>query len=84
MKRRDVFIQILHEVSNKPKAEIGKMLDDWLKANPGPNKFDEEISVVEYERVLGGLREQKEGIARWLMSGNLDVLLRFGEPRGRA
>lgn len=84
MKRRDVFIQILHEVSNKPKAEIEKMLDDWLKANPGPNKLDEEMSAVEYERVIGGLRKQKEGIARWLMSGNLDVLLRFGEPQGRA
>jgi hypothetical protein len=39
-----VFIQILHEVSDKPKDFINDVLDAFLTASGAPHKYDEEIS----------------------------------------
>jgi hypothetical protein len=49
-----------------------------------PHKFNEEISIEEYEQLLNGLRKEKEGIRQWLMKGNLDFVLRYGKPAGSA
>jgi hypothetical protein len=84
MKRRDVFIQILHEVSGKPKEFIDDILDAFLLSSGAATRFDEEISFAEYEATLTGLRKEKEGIKAWLMKGNLDFVLRHGKPFGEA
>lgn len=84
MKRRDVFIQILHEVSGKPKAAVDDILDAFLTTVPGQHKFDEEISAAEYEQLLNGLRKEKEGIAKWLIDGHQKFVLRNLPPKGSA
>jgi len=86
MKRRDVCIQILHEVSGRPKEFVEAMFDASINLAPpaGQKKYFEEISDKEYEDLLNGLRQEKEGIADWLMRGNLDFVLRHGKPFGEA
>jgi hypothetical protein len=84
LKRKTVFIQILHEVSGRPKETIEGMLDAFLATISVPHKFNEEISIEEYEQLLNGLRKEKEGIRQWLMKGNLDFVLRYGKPAGSA
>lgn len=84
MKRRDVFIQILHEVSGKPKDFINDTLDAFLTASGSAHRYDEEISAAEYETLLNGMRKEKEGIRAWLMKGHLDFVLRHGDPKGSA
>lgn len=84
MKRRDVFIQILHEVSGRPKAFIETILDSFLAAIPSKNNFDEKISDAEYEDMLNGLRKEKEGILAWLIRGNLSWILNNSDPAGSA
>ena len=83
MKRRDVFIQILHEVSGKPKEFIGDALNMFWKIHPMP-KMEEEISDTEYQQELDGMRKEKEGIKHWIMSGNLSWILRNSDPAGSA
>lgn len=73
MKRRDVFIQILHEVSGEPEDFINGLLNAFLAT-----------SDAEYESLLNGMRKEKEGIKAWLMKGNLDFVLRHGDPFGEA
>jgi hypothetical protein len=84
MKRRDVFIQILHEVSGKPKSFIEGLLDSFITATGVSNRFDEDITEVEYKTLLEGMRKEKEGIKAWLIQGNLDFVLRHGDPFGKA
>jgi hypothetical protein len=80
MKRKEVIIQILHEVSGKPKDFI----DDILKLTPQPNRLEEEISDEEYEATVAGLRKEKDGIKQWLIRGNLASFLRNVDPAGSA
>jgi hypothetical protein len=84
VKRRDVFTQILHEVSGKPKAAMEDMLNGFLSTIPGQHKFDEEISDTEYEQLLNVLRNEKEGIAKWLMDGYQKFVLQHAKPQGNA
>ncbi|MEN6374260.1 MAG: hypothetical protein ABFD75_05675 [Smithella sp.] len=55
MKRKDAFIQILHEVSGVPKERIESDMASMLPAIPGS---DEELSDSEYEQFLNSLREE--------------------------
>ena len=82
MKRRDVFIKIMHEVSGKPEAFVEDMLDAIISTIPEQHKFDEEISDAEYEQTLQELRKEKEGIAQWLHEGYQKFLLRNLPPKG--
>lgn len=56
MKRKDAFIQILHEVSGVPKERIESDMAGMLPAIPGS---DEELTDAEYEQFLNSLREEQ-------------------------
>ena len=56
MKRKDAFIQILHEVTGIPKERIESDMACMLPAIPGS---DDEMPDAEYEQFLNGLREEK-------------------------
>lgn len=84
MKRRDVFIQILHEVSGRPKDSIEGVLDAFLMKSGAPHMFNEEIAEAEYESLLENMRKEKDGINDWLMRGNLALILRHSDPKGSA
>jgi len=84
MKRGDVFIQILSEVSGKPKASVSELLEFFKSTIPGQHKFDEEIPDDEAAALLNGLRQEKEGIKAWLMTGYQRFLLKKVPPAGSA
>jgi hypothetical protein len=54
LKRKDAFIQILHEVTGMSKELIEKDMAHMLPAIPG---IDDEMPDAEYEQFLNGLRE---------------------------
>ncbi|MEN6623037.1 MAG: hypothetical protein ABFD50_16005 [Smithella sp.] len=56
MKRKDAFIQILHEVSGISKEQVENNMAGMLLGIPGS---DEEMSDAEYENFLNSLRENK-------------------------
>ncbi len=84
MTRGDVFLQILHEVSGKPKEFLSDILEAFKSAVPGQHKFDEEMSDADGEKLLAQLRMEKEGIRQWLIKGYLQVVLDKAEPHGHA
>ena len=53
MKRKDAFIQILHEVTGMSKESIEKDMANMLQEIPG---IDDEIPDAEYEQFLDDLR----------------------------
>jgi|GEM_PF-3188123 hypothetical protein len=84
MKQGDIFIQIIHEVTGKPKEFAAEMLEIFKSMIPGPTKFDEEISDEEAESLLIELRKEKEGIAKFIIDGYLRFFLRKSPPSGSA
>lgn len=84
MTRGDVFIQILSEVSGKPKESVFELLEFFKSTIPGQHKFDEELPDGEAEALLTGLRQEKEGIKAWLMTGYQRFLLKNSRPAGSA
>ncbi len=54
MKRKDAFIQILHEISGMPKESVEKDMAGMLLAIPDS---EEEMTNAEYEQFLNSLRE---------------------------
>ena len=84
MTNADIMIQILSEVTEKPKEQVSEMVDAIRKTFPGVNRLDVEVPDIKAEQILSGLREQKEGIRAMLTSGLHEFLLRFCQPQGRA
>jgi len=54
LKRKDAFIQILHEATGVPKERIESDMANMLPEIPG---IDDEMTDAEYEQFLNGLRE---------------------------
>lgn len=84
MTRSDIFIQILSEVSGKPKDQVSDLLVAFRKTFPGKDRFDDELPDQEAQQLLAGLRKEKEGIRAWLNSGLQQFLLRMSPPQGHA
>jgi hypothetical protein len=72
MTRKEIFIQILSEVSGKSKQEIAELLSTFRKANPG-GEWDEVIPDNEAEKLLNDLRGEAPGILAWLIKGAMEV-----------
>lgn len=72
MTNKDVFIQILSEVSGKPEQEVADLLTTLRRAHPG-GKWDNELSENEAEKLLITLRAKAPGILRWLIEGAMEV-----------
>ena len=72
MTRAEIFIQIISEVSSKPKQEIADVLTSFRKANPG-GRWDESIPAGEAEKLLDSLRKEAPAILAWLVKGAGEV-----------
>jgi len=59
LKRKDAFIQILHEVTGVPKERIETDMAGMLPEIPGS---DDEMPDAEYEQFLNSLRDEKSCI----------------------
>ena len=72
MTYQEIFIQIISEVSGKPKQELSELLNNIRKIHPG-GKWDIEIPDSESKELLTKLRGEAPGILRWLAEGALEV-----------
>ncbi len=68
MTRADIFIQILSEVTGRPKAELASLLAMFRSVYPG-GRWDDVLPDNEAQALLEGLRKEKEGIRAWLAKG---------------
>ncbi len=71
---RDIFCQILSEVTGRPKIYMAELLDVFFLLHPVPNRFDEEIPEEQAQEMLSDLRKEKPGIMNWLIEGNKDYI----------
>lgn len=72
MTYQEIFIQIISEVSGKPKKELSELLASIRKLHPG-GKWDVEIPDSESKELLNKLRGEAPGILRWLAEGAQEV-----------
>lgn len=72
MTYQEIFIQIISEVSGKPKQEINELLSAFRKTNPG-GKWDNIIPDKDADKLLTDLRAEAPGILRWLVEGAMAV-----------
>lgn len=73
MSNRDVMIQILTEVSGKPRGFVVMVINTV----PWSESFDRELSDDEAETLMGQLRQEKAGILNWLISGRQKALAKI-------
>lgn len=69
----DVFTQILHEVTGKPKKQVFELIDVVKTLHPDKHNFDKELSDQQAEELLNNLRKEKEGILAWLVKGAVET-----------
>lgn len=69
MTNQDVLVQILHEVTGRPKKQVRKIVEATRSALPDRGrKYDEHLPPAEAEQLLTSLRTEKEGILAWLVN----------------
>ncbi|BDD88732.1 hypothetical protein [Desulfofustis limnaeus] len=73
MTNRDIFIQILHEVSGEEKAKLNGLLDMIKHRLPPGHKLDEELTDEKANQLLSDLRKEKLGILQWLHEGRQEM-----------
>ncbi|CCK81230.1 hypothetical protein [Desulfobacula toluolica] len=78
MTYQDVLIQILSEVTGKPKTEVGNLFDAIKTTIPPGHKFDEELPPEKAKKILSDLRKEKSGILTWLAQGAINAEKKAG------
>lgn len=71
MTRREIIVQILSEVSGKPKTFVQSVVD----VIPESEAMDSELPRDEGETMLKQLRQEKAGIFNWLLEGRRKALI---------
>lgn len=69
MTNGEIFTQILHEVTGRPKTEVAALVDHVKARFSGQHRWDEELSPDESQQLLEALRQEKSGILNWLLEG---------------
>lgn len=64
------MIQILSEVSGRPKSLVCRVME----VAPVSKEMDDELPDGEGERLLERLRQEKAGILNWLLEGRMKAL----------
>ena len=67
--RAEIFVQILSEVSGKPRHKVACRLTEFRKTHPG-NSWDRKIPRNEAQRLLTDLRKDAPAIMSWVVSGS--------------
>ncbi|WP_319525741.1 hypothetical protein [uncultured Desulfosarcina sp.] len=63
--RAEIFVQILSEVSGKPRHMVACQLAEFRKTHPG-NSWDRKIPCNEAQRLLADLRKDAPAIMSWV------------------
>ncbi len=74
----DVMVQILSEVTGKPKDQVGELLNIFKDSFPGQHRLDEDLPPEKADQLLNDLRKEKAGILAWLEKGAQEVNKRQG------
>ena len=72
MTYEEIFIQIISEVSGKPKQEISNLLSAFQQTHPG-DKWDKIIPEHKADKLCNDLRKETPGILKWLHNGAMRV-----------
>lgn len=72
MKKSEIFVQTLAEVSGRPKKELEDILATFRRANPGGG-WDNEVPESEAQKLLATFRKEAPGILDWLAQGAAEV-----------
>ncbi len=78
MTHEDVLVQILSEVTGKPKNEISDLMTVFKDRFPTGHKFNEELPDEKAEKLLNDLRKEKAGILKWLVEGKMMAEKKIG------
>jgi hypothetical protein len=79
MTNRDIFVQIIHEITGQPKEELGELVAACKKLF-GQANWEKELADAEAQELLVKLRTEKPGIQLWLIRGGL--MANPGDIRG--
>jgi hypothetical protein len=71
MTRAEIFVQLLSEVTGKPKEELADVLAQVRETLPD-GKWDEDLPPAESEKLLNELRPEGSGILELLMQKGID------------
>jgi len=74
MTNGEIFTQILHEVTGRPKTELTSLVDPMKDGFPGKTRFDEDLSPEESQQLLNALRQEKAGILNWVLEGDREAI----------
>ena len=77
MTKKDIIVQVLVEVSEKPVDFVKGLLERFDEEHPGA-KWNDELPDEEAQRMLSDLRREKSGIMAWLVRGAIDVAKNTG------
>lgn len=69
MTNKDVFLQIISEVSKCSKVEAESLFQSIAPMLPASSKMNNELPDGESQKLLNELRQEKEGIRQWLKAG---------------
>lgn len=70
MTNQTIMIQILHEVTGRPKKELHRLIKSFRAGLPDQGRgFDKKLTPAEAEDLLNQLRKEKAGILAWLIEG---------------
>lgn len=85
MTNQAIMIQILHEVTGKPKEDWRRILTNARAIYPELGKgFDRERPTTEAQELLQSLRKEKAGILAWLVEGAIEANLERMPTNGPA
>lgn len=74
MKRRDIMIKILAEVTGRAERDVAELMDVLYAAKPkAAAALEEELPDDEAEKLMARMRAEGPGILARLMQGAVDV-----------
>lgn len=82
MTKRDVITQVLSEILNKRRDEVGEDLKILLRAMPIGPMLDDELPYEEAQELLEAFRRERTSITAWLVEAGIRV--GAGSPKGVA
>ena len=73
MTYKDIIVQILSEATGKPIKEVTALFETIEDKFPIGCDLSDELSNDKAEKLLNELREEKAGILKWLIDGELRI-----------
>ena len=69
----EIIVQVLSEATGKQKSEVTALFETVRDRFPIGHNLSDELSNDKAEKLLNELREEKAGILKWLIDGELRI-----------